>query len=66
MQKLQKFKNSIIKKKKKKHYKVLLLAKSIFNRKEVLISETLIDSVISHEKNIVLKQNSEIRKKTKI
>ena len=39
---------SIIKKKKKNHDKILFLAKSKLNNKEVLISKALIDSIISH------------------
>ena len=39
---------SIIKKKKKEHDKIVLLAKSKSNSKEVLIFKTLIDSNISH------------------
>ena len=39
----------MIKKKKKKHDKIVLLGKSKLNRKEVLISKSLIDSVISHD-----------------
>ena len=42
---------SIIKKKKKSHEKIVLLAKSKLNSIEVLISETLIDSVISHDES---------------
>ena len=42
---------SIIKKKKKGHEKIVLLAKSKLNSIEVLISETLIDSVISHDES---------------
>ena len=44
--------NSIIKKKKKKHEKIVLLAKSKLNSREVLISEVFIDSYISHDKFI--------------
>ena len=40
---------SIIKKKKKKHDKIVLLAKSKLNNIEVLISEALIYSNISHD-----------------
>ena len=39
----------IIKKKKNKHEKIVLLAKSKFNRIEVLISKALVDSVISDD-----------------
>ena len=45
---------SIIKKKKKKHDKILLLAKSKLNSIEVLISEALIDSVISHGEFVLI------------
>ena len=61
--------NSIIKKKKKKHDKIVLLAKSKFNRIEVLISKALIDSVISHDEfvltNNVLKECSEMKEEIK-
>ena len=40
---------SIIKKKKKKYDKIVLLAKSKLNSIEILISEELIDSYISHD-----------------
>ena len=43
---------SIIKKNKKKHDKIVLLAKSKLNSTEVLISKTLIDSNISHERTL--------------
>ena len=46
---------SIIKKKKKKHDKIVLLGKSKLNTIEVLISEALIDSYISHDE-FVLKE----------
>ena len=42
--------NSIIDKKKKKHYKRVSLAKSKLNRIEIIISKSLIDSNISHDK----------------
>ena len=45
---------SIIKKKKKRHDKILLLAKSKLNSVEVLISEALIDSSISHDDFILI------------
>ena len=45
---------SIIKKKNKEHDKIVLLAKSILNRTEVLISNTLIDSVISHAEFVLI------------
>ena len=44
---------STITKKKKKHDKTVLLVKSKFNKIEVLISKTLIDSVISHDEFVV-------------
>ena len=47
---------SIFKKKKKKHDKIVLLAKSKLNRKEVLTSKALTDSSISHDE-LVLKNN---------
>ena len=47
---------SVIKKKKKKHDKIVLLAKSKLNRKEVLTSKALTDSGISHDE-LVLKNN---------
>ena len=46
---------SIINKKKKKHDKIVLLAKSKLNSIEVLISKTLIDSNISHDEFILMK-----------
>ena len=45
--------NSIIKKKKKKHDKIVLLAKSKLNSTEVLISNVLIDSNISHDEFVL-------------
>ena len=61
---------SIIKKKNKEHDKIVLLAKSILNRTEVLISNTLIDSVISHAEfvliNNVLKEFSYMKEEIKI
>ena len=45
----------IIKEKKKKHNKKLLLAKSKLNRIEVLNSKTLIDSNISHDVFVLIK-----------
>ena len=44
---------SIIKKKKKKHDKKVLFSKLEVNSIEVLISTTLIDSVISHDKFVL-------------
>ena len=60
---------SIIKKKKKKHDKKVMLAKSILNRIEVLISQALIDSNISHDEfdliNNVLKEYDEMKEEIK-
>ena len=60
---------STIKKKKKKHDKIVLLAKSKLNSIEVLISEALIDSVISQDKfvliNNVLKEYDEMKEEVK-
>ena len=44
----------IIKKKKKKHYKVVLLAETKLQLKEVLISEALIDSNITHDEFVLV------------
>ena len=60
---------SIIKKKKKKHDKVLSLAKSKLNSKEVSISKALIGSDISHNEfvliNNVPKESDYIKEKIK-
>ena len=60
---------SIIKKKKKKHGKIVLLAKYQLNSIEVLISEALIDSVISHDEfvliNNFLKENNKMKEEIK-
>ena len=45
--------NSLIKRKKKKHNKMVLSAKSK-NTMQVLISKTLIDSIISHDKFVLI------------
>ena len=45
---------SKINKKKKKHHKIVLLAKSKLNSKEVLISKALIDWVISHDEFVLI------------
>ena len=45
---------SIIKKKKKKHDKIVLLAKSKLNNKEILISKALNDSVVSHDEFVLI------------
>ena len=59
----------MIKKKKKKHDKIVLLGKSKLNRKEVLISKSLIDSVISHDGfvliNNTLKEYHEMKEEIK-
>ena len=60
---------SIIKKKKKKHDKIVLLAKSKLNSTEVLISNVLIDSNISHDEfvltNNVLKEFYDMKEEIK-
>ena len=60
---------TIIKKKKKKHDKIVLLGKYKLNSIEVLISEALIDSVISHDEfvliNNVLKKYNEMKEEIK-
>ena len=60
---------SIIKKKKKNHDKIVLLAKSKLNSMKVLISNALIDSVISHDEffliNNVLKQCKKMKEEIK-
>ena len=57
---IKKYKLIIIKKKKNKHNKIVLLAKSKLNCKEVLISKALVNSNISHDEfvlgNNVLKE----------
>ena len=61
---------SIIKKKKKQHDKTVLLAKSKLNSIEVLIYNTLIDSVSSHDEFVLiinmLKEYNKMKKKSKI
>ena len=52
---------SIIKKKKRKHEKTVLLAKSVLNSIDVLISKALIDSVISHGEFVLI--NNELKNK---
>ena len=60
---------SIIKKKKEKHDNIVLLGKYKLNTIEVLISEALIDSYISHDEfiliNNVLREYKEIREEIK-
>ena len=60
---------AIIKKNKKKHDKIVLLGKYKLNSIEVLISEALIDSVISHDEfvliNNVLKKYNEMKEEIK-
>ena len=46
---------SIIKKKRKKRDKIVLLAKSRLNSIEILIFKTLIDSNISHDELVLIK-----------
>ena len=46
---------SIIKKIKKKHDKIVLLGKDKLNTNEVLISKSLIDSYISHDEFVSVK-----------
>ena len=61
---------SIIEKKRKKHDKIVLLEKDKLNTIEVLISKSLIDSYISHEKlvsvKIVLREYNEMKERKKI
>ena len=45
---------SIITKKKRKHDKIVLFAKSKLNNIEVLISKALVDSVIIHDKFVLM------------
>ena len=47
--------NSIIKKKKKKHHKVVLFPNSELNNTELLISKALIDSNVSHDVFVLIK-----------
>ena len=60
---------SIIKKKKRNHDKVVLLAKSKLNSIEVLISKASVDSVISHDKfvlmNNMLKEYNKMKEEIK-
>ena len=51
--------------KKKKHYQLLLLAESKFNSIETLISQTLGDLDISHEKFIMILKEKDKYKKMK-
>ena len=57
--------NSIIKEKRKNQYKIVLLAKTKSNIKEVVFSKALIDSYISHDEvisvNNVLKEYGEMK-----
>ena len=57
---------SLIEKNNNKYEKVVFLAKTILNTKEVLISKTLIDSNISHDEfvavNKFLKEYDDIKK----
>ena len=60
---------SIIKKKKRKHDEVVLLAESKLNSIEVLISKASVDSVISHDKfvlmNNMLKEYNKMKEEIK-
>ena len=60
---------SIIQKKKKRHDKMILLAKSKINSIEVLISEALINSIISHDEfvltNNILKEYNKMKDEIK-
>ena len=60
---------SIIKRKKKKHDKIVLLAKSKLSSIEVSISKALIDSIIIHDKFVliknVLKEYDKVKKEIK-
>ena len=60
---------SIIKKKKEKHDKIVLLAKTKFNSKEVLISKAFIDPCISHDEfisvNNVVREYDDMKKAIK-
>ena len=47
--------DSIIKEKENKYVKIVLLAKTKLNSTEVLISNVLVDSVISHNELVLLK-----------
>ena len=47
--------DSIIKEKENKYVKIVLLAKTKLNSTEVLISNVLVDSVISHNEFVLLK-----------
>ena len=54
---------NITKNKRKKHVKILILAKSKFNRTETLISQALIDMDISNEEFVtILKQKDKYEK----
>ena len=59
----------IIKKKKKKRDKIVLLAKSKLNSKDILISKALIDSNISHDEfeliNDVVKESDDMKEEIK-
>ena len=46
--------NSVIKKNKNKHDKIGLLAKSILNSIEILVSKALIDSNISNDEFVLI------------
>ena len=46
--------NSVIKKNKNKHDKIVLLAKSILNSIEIVVSKALINSNISHDEFVLI------------
>ena len=46
--------NSVIKKNKNKHDKIVLLAKSISNSIEIVVSKALINSNISHDEFVLI------------
>ena len=56
---------SIIKKKKKKHDQIVLLAKSKLNSIEVVISNALTDSVITHDEFVLINNALKEYKKMK-
>ena len=59
----------IIKRKKQKHDKIVLIAKSKLNRRELLISKALFNTNISHDGfvliNNVLKESDDMKKEIK-
>ena len=57
--------NPIIKKKRKKHGKIVLSTKSKLNSIEVLISKALINSNISHDESVLLKEFYDMKEEIK-